>query len=39
MKVVVATNTLHPIRERKTFVLNLRGAAPGSAGDAGTTAM
>jgi hypothetical protein len=39
MKVVVATNTLRPIGDGKTFVFNLRGAAPGSADDAGATAI
>jgi hypothetical protein len=39
MTVVVATNTLHPVGGGKTFVFNLRGAAPGSTGHAGAAAM
>jgi hypothetical protein len=39
MKIVVVTNILRPVGNGKTFVFNLRGAAPGSAGDARATAM
>jgi hypothetical protein len=39
MKVVVATNTLRPLGDGETSVLNLRGAAPNRAGITGAAAM
>jgi hypothetical protein len=39
MKVVVATNTLRPIGDGKTPVLNFRSATPDRAGRTGAAAM
>jgi hypothetical protein len=39
MKVVDATNTLRPLGDGETPVLNLRGAAPDRAGETGVAAM